>query len=1252
MKHKLQSNDERNTDIMNGQHAKRIVVIIKTLMLLLIVCTFNQATIQADSLEDRFSNPPAEARPWVYWWWMGRISKDTITRDLEALKAKGIGGMLLFQCDDSWLPDAVFGKSKRVWSQEWVEMVQFANAEAKRLGLDFIINYTDGSTGCSSPSIDLEDAGQIIVHSGARVTGGARVEVQLPQPEIREGFYHDVAVIAYPLQDSLKTRPMQMINGATLQVSSKDNWYYFETEYLVDGDINTIWTSGAAKPEGECIDLTFDKPFTATAVYLLPANAWRTKVVDVQVSDDGETYRSAASVDVPRRGPLTLSFPAITSRWFRIVFPDSPRVHLSEFRLLAPGESEEGAVSPFKRFAEQIGNEHHSKDGLRAMAEAGNLERDATPDLSDSAKVVDLTAHMDQTGKLTWDAPAGEWEILRFGRSSIGWRSQAGTNGSGSRHVDYLNAESVKKHFTMGIDPMLRAIEHGEGGALSALHEDSFEMPYNRWTATFITEFEKRRGYDPLPWLPVLTGRVVESQGVSERFLWDYRRTIADLFITHWEMARNLCHERGLKFQSEAAGPSAYCFDALAQLGQADIPMGEFWSGIYSPGVPADDQSRGCWNSDVCETIRQTASAAHIYGKSIVAAESFTGYSRPYVLDPFDVKAYGDRALCDGLNRFVIHLFMTQPLEEYQGKPVVVRTHAFDYNIRATWFEQSRFWTDYLARCSAMLQAGQHVADVLCFLGEGAPALVPQREYMKPKIPAGYDYDACNTEILLAATVKEGRIHFPSGANYAVLTLPPKMRSMTPSLLAHIHNLVRDGATVLGPKPEYSPSLFDRENADAQVKELAAQLWGDSEEGQGEKRYGKGRVIWGKTVEEALAAANCKPACLIEDADTVLFVQRHTDVGEFFFLSQQAKSPVNFTASLRASQPVVPELWDPATGQREAITVFNQTNERINIPLHLDERGSVFVVLRPGAAANHLVSVAYDRQEKVLEIRNAAYASIENPSKSVEVTQQIAAAVRNNSLTIKVWPEDLSVIDPAPNEVKRLTVMYAIDGERGVASSSDGQILKITADDTRQPYRVIHEEGQLKLLSDVPGTFHVQDDSGQRQTITIPSVPTPMDLSKDWTVTFEALDQTLPMEGLVSWTELPQEDLKYYAGTVTYRKQFSWSSSANKAELDLGELKNIAVVSLNGQPVGLLWKPPYRLDVTSTLQQGDNVLEIKVTNLLLNRITGDYLSPMEEQHYHAFGAIEQYRTHAEKDGLLPSGLFGPVMLHMAVAVDV
>jgi hypothetical protein len=1205
-----------------------------------------------DSLEERFMNPPAQSRPWVYWWWMGRVSKETITRDLEALKAKGVGGMLLFQCDDSWLPDAVFGESKRVWSPEWVEMVRFANSEAKRLGLDFIINYTDGSTGCSSAPIDLEDSGQIIVHSGIRVTGGARVEIQLPQPEIREGFYRDVAVIAYPLQDSLKQRPMQMINGATVQVSSKENWYYFETEYLVDGDTRTIWTSEAAKPEGEYIDLAFQDPFTAAAVFLLPAHGWRPKVVDVQVSDDGKTYRSAARVDVPRNEPLTLSLPAIASSWFRIAFPGSARVHLSEFRLLAPGESEAGAVSPFKCFAEQIGNEHHSYGGLRAMAEAGSLRKGATPDLADSAKVIDLTAHMDQTGKLTWEAPDGEWEILRFGRSSIGWRSKAGTNDSGSRHVDYLNAEAVKKHFTMGIDPMLRAIGHGKDGALTALHEDSFEMPYNRWTASFLAEFKKRRGYDPLPWLPVLTGRVVESQGASERFLWDYRRTIGDLFITHWEMARNLCHERGLKFQSEAAGPSAYCFDALAQLGRTDIPMGEFWSGIYQPGVPVDDQGRGCWPGTVCETIRQAASAAHVHGRPIVAAESFTGYSRPFVLDPFDIKAIGDRAFCDGLNRNVIHLFMTQPIEQLDGKPVVVRTHALDYNIRSTWFDISRFWTDYLARCSAMLQAGRHVADVCCFVGEGTPALVPQREYNRPAIPKEFDYDACNREVLLTATFKNGRIHLPSGANYAVLTLPPDLCSMTPELLGHIRDLVGDGATLLGPRPEYSPSLYDHEKVDAQVAAMAGDLWGASREQVGEHVFGKGRVMWGKSVEEALASANCEPACVIKGTDSVLFIQRLTEHGDVFFISQQTNAAINFTASFRAPDTVIPEFWDPATGKREEAMAFNQVDGRVEMPIHLDPRGSVFVVLRPGTPENHLLAVtSRDAAVDELKIINARYASKENPDKSVDVTRQVAAAVRGDQLNMRVWPDALGVADPAPNEVKILTLDYAVNGNMHSTHAPDGRRIIVDADDNEQDYKIVRDEGRLTFVSSTPGTYELRYADGYQDTITVSAIPSEMDLSSGWELTFEKLGENLTLDTLISWTELPDQEMRFYSGTVTYRRRFAWSERPGRVELDLGRMKNIAEVSLNGKTLGLLWKPPYRLDVTTALKAGDNELEVKVTNLLVNRITGDYLAPPEEKELHAFGAIEQYRPYAKEDGLLPSGLFGPVLLRTALEVE-
>ena len=1239
---------------------QRIKSTITLLTTLLVAPLAGLRAADTDKLQSEFVNPPAAARPWVYWWWLGRVSQETITRDLEALKAKGIGGMVLFQCDDGILPDAIFGKSKRAWSPEWAEMVRFANVEAKRLGLDFIVTYGDGSTGCSGPWIDLENSGQIIVHSGIRAKGGSRVEVQLPQPEIREGFYRDVAVIAYPVQSSLEQKPKRMINAATLKVSSMEDFYYFETEYLLDGDTNTIWTSNAGRPGGEDIDVTFPEPFTTTGVFMIPRNGWTPSVVDVQVSDDGKTYRSVAKLDVPPNQPVTLPVPATTSRWFRIGFPSSQskdgRVGLAEFRLLAPGEDEQGAVSPFKHFAEQIGNFHHSNAGLLAMSEAGNPQHGASPDLADTAQVLDLSSRMDGTGKLSWNAPDGEWEILRFGRSSIGWRSKAGTNGSGNRHADYLNAEAIRRHFTMGIDPLLKAIGQGNDLALSALHEDSFEMPYNRWTASFPAEFKQRRGYDLLPWLPVLTGRVVESLGASERFLWDYRRTIADLFSTHWAMAQKLSHERGLKFQSEAAGPSAYCFDGLAQLGRADIPMGEFWSGIYQPGVAIEDQGRGCWPGPVCETIRQTASAAHIYGRPIVAAESFTGYSRPFVLDPFDIKAFGDRAYCDGLNRNVIHLFMTQPIEEIDGKPVVVRLHAFDYNIRATWFEQSRFWTEYLARCSSMLQQGRSVADICCFLGEGAPSLVPQREFMEPKIPDNYDYDACNAESLLKATVREGRVCLPGGGSYAVLSLPPAQRAMTPAMLGHLRDLVRDGATVSGPKPQYSPSLTDHVNADREVRNLANEMWGEADAPSGEHAYGRGRVFWSKPLAEVLAAVSCPPA-FTTDGAPILFAQRHTDDAEIFFLSNQMKKAVFFTGTFRAPAGSVPELWDPATGQSTAVAVYRPSAGQVEIPMHLDPRGSVFVVLRPGKAGDHPVALQHLSQAAAmnndLTIQSATYGIPGDAARTCVVTEKVAAAVSNGALSIRAWFSDLGVADPAPGIVKILTVKYTQGGKERCATAPDAQEIQIQPPPPSAPdYMLEKMNGQTSLVSWEPGKFTFRYLSGKTTTVDIPAVPAPQNLSVGWELTFESLGRKLAMEKLVSWTTLAEEELRCFSGTVTYRKGFKWNAVQGRVDLDLGELKNIAIVTLNGQRVGLLWKPPFRMDISSALKEGENKLEIQVINLLVNRIHGDFALPAEKRHIRAFGAIEQYRAGAAKDGLLPSGLLGPVAIRGASVTQI
>jgi hypothetical protein len=1091
--------------------------ILLSVLLIGSLCGFAHAEEPA-SLIERFENPPVGARPLVRWWWLDRQSKESITRDLEGLKEQGCGGMILYACGGNMLPEEVFGPREMYWTPEWLEMVKHAAAEADRLGLDLFINQVATSSGSGGPWISPEESGKKLVWSAHIVKGGGHVTVQLPPPEILEDYYRDVAVVAYQ-SDAKPWQPMQA-DSVSLSASSTE----FEStsvDLVLDGNLKNYWSSHENDQDGEYIDLEFEKPFAAAALYLVPRPHFGPKVIRVQISDDGTTYREVDRISVPRMIPSTTIFKPVESRFIRLRFAEGyhpkNRIGIRELRLISSGNPAVD-IPPFEHFDQQVAKARVSGEGRDAMLQAGNRKNHSIKPEVAAESVIDLTKWVNEDGILNWEAPEGNWMIFRFGQTSIGHHMHVNT--ATGLHVDYLNPDSLRKHFMEGVDThLLNGLSPELEAAFSGIYEDSFELPFNTWTEAFADEFEKRRGYVITPWLPVLAGRVVNSKAESERFLWDYRRTIADLYITHWETARELCNKRGFPFMSQAAGPQTYNFDALSQLGRTDIPMGEFWSGIYRPGVPLNEQHRGCWNNPVCETIKQASSAAHLYGKPVVACESFTGYARPFVTDWFDIKAYGDRALCDGLNRFAIHLFMSQPLEEVNGKPCVVRNHGIDFNRRATWWKYAKEWTGYLSRCSALLQAGEPVADVAYYLGEGAPAFVPAREFIHPSMPDGYDYDGCNTELLLKAKVEDGRIIFPSGSSYALLVLPPNSEAMSYKVLKKLNKLVKDGAVILGPKPTYSPSLYQHEKMDAKVQKLANKMWGLQQRSIGGISYGKGKILWGHSVEDALKIADCKPVCTIDGADSVLFIQRHTDEGDLFFLSQQNNEAASFVASFKTSGPVAPELWDPAAGERKPIAVFEQFIGKVEIPMQLAERGSVFILLKPGTAP---------------------------------------------------------------------------------------------------------------VVSDEPK----------------PTVVEPVDLSTGWGLTLEGLGQTLSMDKLISWTELVPEPQRNYSGTGTYRKAFNWAGPVENAELDLGALKNVAEVFLNGQRVGFLWKPPYRLDVSETLVQGQNELEIKVTNLLINRITGDMLLPPAERSLEVFGHIEQYRPGVEsgQDTVLPSGLFGPVTI--------
>ena len=444
--------------------------------------------------------------------------------------------------------------------------------------------------------------------------------------------------------------------------------------------------------------------------------------------------------------------------------------------------------------------------------------------------MIDPTKIVDLTGKTTWNAPAGRWTLVRIGHSGTGATTHPST--TPGLECDKLSRAAVQYHFEHMFGPIMADSPNEVGRALNSILLDSWECGCENWTTLMPEDFAKHRGYKIAPWLAAFTGRVVKDPDSTEKFLWDLRRTVADLLTeNHYGVAQEFAHEHHMLFYSEAPGiglPTVA--DNLGCKGRTDVPMGEFWvNRSYEDNI--DDP-------------KEAASAAHIYGKTIVATESFTSTANvaSWANDPYGLKQLGDFEFCNGVNRFIFHRYAHQPWND--RKPgMSMGPWGINFERSNTWWKQGSAWIDYLTRCQYLLQQGRFVADVLYFYGEGAAAGVSHRD-LKPELPAGFDYDVCNAEILMGQTsVENGEIVLKSGMRYHVLVLPDNDR-MTLPLLKKIGKLVQAGATVYGPKPVKSPSLADKDGA---VQKLADKIWGDCD---GVKvtahNYGQGLVYWGK----------------------------------------------------------------------------------------------------------------------------------------------------------------------------------------------------------------------------------------------------------------------------------------------------------------------------------------------------------------------------------------------------------------------
>ncbi len=531
------------------------------------------------------------------------------------------------------------------------------------------------------------------------------------------------------------------------------------------------------------------------------------------------------------------------------------------------------------------------------------------------AKIVDLTSKLGPDGRVTWDVPDGDWTLLRIGHSPTGATNNPSPDSGRGLECDKLSRIALDEHWAGMMGKIVGDLGPLAGKTLDNCLIDSYEVGPQNWTARFREEFVQRRGYDPLPFLPTITGRVVESGEVSERFLWDLRRTIADLFADeYYGYFVDLCHQSGMLASIEPYdGP----FEGLLSGRRADIPMGEFWAGSLE-------------ESDSCKLA---ASVAHTYGRRIVGAEAFTAVpsTGKWRGDPYSLKAVGDLMFTVGINRCIVHRYAHQPwLDRFPGMTMGQWGTHFERTV--TWWKEGSAWVRYLTRCQFLLQEGRFAADVGLFAGEGAPSGAPHDPALKA---SGYDYDACNADVLLRRmSVKDGRLFLPDGMNYRVLVLP-ETRFMTPATLAKLRDLVAEGATVVGPKPLRSPSLADLPEGDAQVRKLADELWGDCDGASvKEHAFGKGKVFWGRSVADVLRALDVAPDCEFAGAlkPKMAWIHRIEDGADVYFVSNQRPRSQSVDCTFRVSGRE-PELWHPDSGATELAPVWSEKDGRTTVSI-------------------------------------------------------------------------------------------------------------------------------------------------------------------------------------------------------------------------------------------------------------------------------------------------------------------------------
>lgn len=909
---------------------------------------------QSPSLQQGFQTPPDAAKPRVWWHWMnGNVTKEGITKDLEWMKRVGIGGFQNF--DASLFTPNVTPKKLVFMTPEWKDAFKHTTDLAQKLGLEMAIAGSPGWSVTGGPWVPASDAMKKYVWTETRITGGQAFNGKLAQPQAVTGkfqniplpandgiagptgelptFYADAAVIAYRLPAS--ERPMTSLNPRLTSSGAA-----FNVSQLTDGDLGkTTLLPPLEVGQDMWIQYEFDSPQTFKALTIVGSSSGGALAEfngapnnrTLKVSDDGINFRDVVAIKGSIVPENTVGFAPVTAKFFRIAFKTLPPP-FSPFAAMFGGNAQpakpEGVeVAEIIFHNTDRVDQFEEKAGFSPWKENTASVIAANADAIPAADVVDLTSQMSSDGTLNWTPPAGNWMVVRLGYSITGRKNHPASPEATGLEVDKLDKDAVRKYIDTYLD-MYKDATGGQMGAqgLGYMVLDSYEAGHMTWTKAMPEEFRKRRGYDLTPWIPVLTGRIVKSAQASEQFLWDFRKTIGEMIVeNHYEVIGDALKARGMKRYTEShEGGRIYLADGMDVKRKADIPMSAMWTpGSLAGG--ADEEVRS--EAD----IRESASVAHIYGQNLVAAESMTSVGNAFTWYPEKLKRTADLEMASGLNRFVVHTSVHQPLDD--KKPGFSLGPFGQYFTRQeTWAEQARAWTGYLGRSCFLLQQGKPVVDVLYYYGENnnITQLCSQK---LPSIPAGYSFDFANANVVKnVLSVKNGSIVTTGGQEYRILVLDSSAKTMTLPVLQKIGELVNAGMQVAGVKPESSPSLSDDPAA---FSALASKIWGNP-------------LVSSQPLEAALRNITPKDVDITGEKARILFVHRQTADADIYWLDNRSDNTNEAQISFRVADKV-PILWNPETGKTQQVS-YQIKDGRTTIPLKFDSWQAYFIVFSGKAA--------------------------------------------------------------------------------------------------------------------------------------------------------------------------------------------------------------------------------------------------------------------------------------------------------------